>query len=90
MLAPEAQMRSPATRQSDRANSQSNKQREGIKLPVVLQALRDEIRTLDRYMRNGWITQIEANARLAEWQISYPPGMYHFDELAMLRARGVI
>jgi hypothetical protein len=85
---PNPEKRGPATRQSDRAKSQPQKRAEGIKLPVLLQALRDEIRTLDRYLRKGLITQIEIDARLADWQISYPPGMYRIDELALLRASG--
>jgi hypothetical protein len=55
----------------------------GIKLPPAIQALRDEIRALDRYMREGRLTQSDADARLDEWQIAPAPGMYRFDRLAL-------
>jgi hypothetical protein len=57
--------------------------REGLNLPPVLQALRDEIRTLDRYVRQGLLSQDEAQCRLSEWDIRYVPGMYRYDRLAI-------
>jgi hypothetical protein len=56
----------------------------GIKLPPAIQALRDEIRALDRYKRKGQLNQLECDARLDEWGISYPPGMDRYDRLALL------
>jgi hypothetical protein len=56
----------------------------GIKLPPALQALRGEIRVLDRYMRGGRLSQLECDARLDEWRIKYPPGMDRYDKLAIL------
>jgi hypothetical protein len=58
--------------------------REGIKLPPALQALRDEIKTLDRYVRQGLLSQDEAECRLSEWDIRMVPGMYRYDRLATL------
>jgi hypothetical protein len=55
----------------------------GIKLPPALQALRDEIRVLDRYKRKGQLNQLECDARLDEWRIKFPPGMYRYDRLAL-------
>jgi hypothetical protein len=55
-----------------------------IILPAAHQALRDEIRTLDRYVRQGRLTQTEAGARLDEWRITYPPGMHRYDKLALM------
>jgi hypothetical protein len=83
-----SEMRRAALPGSPEVAKFSHVDRNRINLPVVLQALRDEIRTLDRYLRKGLITQIEIDARLADWQISYPPGMYRIDELALLRASG--
>jgi hypothetical protein len=57
---------------------------EGIKLPPALQALRDEIRTLDRYVRQGLLSQHEAECRLSEWDIQMVPGMYRYDRLVTL------
>jgi hypothetical protein len=56
----------------------------GIKLPPAVQALRDEIRILDRYVRQGDLTQDEAAARLDEWDIRPAPGMYRYKRLALL------
>ena len=56
----------------------------GIELPVVFQALRDEIRTLDRYIRKGGLTQLEAEARLDAWDLKYPPGWHRFEKFAVL------
>jgi hypothetical protein len=56
----------------------------GIKLPPALQALRDEIRVLDRYMRGGRLNQLDCDGRLDEWRIKYPPGMDRYDKLALL------
>ena len=58
--------------------------REGRKLPPVLEALRDEIRTLDRYVRQGLLSQDEAECRLSEWDIRMVPGMYRHRRLATL------
>jgi hypothetical protein len=55
----------------------------GIKLPIALRALRDEIRTLDRYIRQGRLSQDEAAARLDEWGIIYVPRMHRFDRPAL-------
>ena len=55
----------------------------GIKLPPAIQALRDEIRALDRYKRSGGLNQLECDARLDEWRIKFPPGMYRYDRLAL-------
>jgi len=55
----------------------------GIKLPPAIQALRDEIRALDRYMRGGRLNQLDCDARLDEWRIKFPPGMYRYDRLAL-------
>jgi hypothetical protein len=64
----------------------SNQQHQGIKLPPILQALREEIRVLDRYVRDGRLTTGEAAQRLDEWGITYyPPGMHYYDELALSR-----
>jgi hypothetical protein len=63
-------------------------QHQGIKLPPILQALREEIRTLDRYLRCGWITPEEAAERLNDWGIAYPPGMVDIEELADRRRWG--
>jgi hypothetical protein len=56
----------------------------GIKLPPAIQALRDEIRALDRYKRGGRLNQLDCDARLDEWHITYPPGMERYDKLALL------
>jgi hypothetical protein len=56
----------------------------GIKLPIALQVLRDEIQTLDRYIRQGRLSQDEAAARLEEWDVAIVPGFYRFDRLALL------
>ena len=56
----------------------------GIKLPPAIQALRDEICALDRYMRGGRLGQLDCDARLDEWRIKYPPGMDRYDRLALL------
>jgi hypothetical protein len=59
-------------------------QQQSIKLPLAIQALRDEIRALDRYLRKGQLSQLECEARLVEWRIEYPPGMDRYDRLALL------
>ena len=56
----------------------------GIELPVVFQALRDEIRALDGRMREGRLTQLEAEARLDAWDLKYPPGWHRFEKFAVL------
>jgi hypothetical protein len=56
---------------------------DGIKLPPAIQALRDEIRALDRYKRSGGLNQLECDSRLDEWRIKFPPGMYRYDRLAL-------
>jgi hypothetical protein len=56
----------------------------GIKLPPAILALRDEIRTLDKYIRQGRLTQDEADARLDEWAIAFAPGMHRYDRLALM------
>jgi hypothetical protein len=67
-----------------------NHQLKGIELSPVLQALREEIRTLDRYLRHGWISPEEAAERLDDWGIVYPPGMVDIDELADRRRWGAL
>jgi hypothetical protein len=57
---------------------------DGIKLPPAIQALRDEIRALDRYLRGGRLNQPECEARLDEWGVTYPPGMSRYHKLALL------
>jgi hypothetical protein len=54
-----------------------------IKLPPAIQVLRDEIRTLGRYLGEGLLDQSEADARLDEWGIVPAPGFYRFDRLAL-------
>jgi hypothetical protein len=51
-----------------------NQQHQGIKLPPILQALREEIRVLDRYVRDGRLTGGEAAERLDEWGIQLSEG----------------
>ena len=65
---------------------QIHQQPQGVKLPPILQALREEIRVLDRYVRPGRLTESEASQRLDEWCIVYyPPGMHYYDQLALSR-----
>ena len=52
-----------------------------LQVPVYVRALGDEMRALDRYVGLGLITQEEAQERLAEWEIFYPPGFHRIDEL---------
>ena len=47
-----------------------------LSLPVPLRALGDEVRALKDYCARGLITQEEADERLADWQLFYPPGWY--------------
>jgi hypothetical protein len=84
---PNPEMRSPATRQSDRANSQTIKSTaKNIKIPPALQALGDEIRALKNYCARGLLTPEEAQQRIDDWQISYPPGWS--DIAALVDSRG--
>ena len=76
--------RRAALEEGDPVTKTSVEQQRGITLPAALQALGDEIRILDRYVRQGRLTQAEAGARLDEWRITYPPGMHRFDQLAHL------
>jgi hypothetical protein len=59
-----------------------------LKLPVQLRALGNEVRRLQDYFARGLITQKEANERLADWGLSYPPGWYDIEILADLRRWG--
>ena len=52
--------------QGDPVTKTSVEQKRGILLSAALQALRDEIQILDRYLRRGLVTQTEAGARLAD------------------------
>jgi hypothetical protein len=59
-----------------------------LKLPVQLQALGNEVRRLQDYFARGLITQGEANERLADWDLMYPPGWVDIEILADLRRLG--
>jgi hypothetical protein len=59
-----------------------------LKLPVQLRALGNEVRRLQDYFARGLITQEEANERLADWGLNYPPGWYDIEILADLRRWG--
>jgi hypothetical protein len=59
-----------------------------LKLPVQLQALGNEVRRLQDYFARGLITQEEANERLADWDLMYPPGWVDIEILADLRRWG--
>jgi hypothetical protein len=54
-------------------------------LPVPLRALGDEVRTLQKYFDLGLITQEEADERLADWELFYPPGFWDIETLADAR-----
>ena len=56
-----------------------------LQMPVYVRALGDEVRALDRYLGLGLITQEEAQERLAEWQLFYPPGFHRIDALVDAR-----
>jgi hypothetical protein len=84
MLAPPETRRGGPPQATPEIAKSSVQQKQGIKLPVALQALRDEIRILDRYKRDGLLNQLDCDARLDEWRISYPPGMDRYDKLALL------
>jgi hypothetical protein len=56
-----------------------------IKLPAPLQALGDEIRALKDYLARGLVTPEEAQERIDDWQIFYPPGWSDIAELVDLR-----
>ena len=83
MLAPADPKTRRAAPAGDPVATSNQQQQQGIKLPTALQALRDEIRILDRYVRNGQLNQLDCDARLDEWRIEYPPGMYRYHRLAV-------
>jgi hypothetical protein len=56
-----------------------------LKLPIVLRALGDEVRALQDYFDRGLITQEEADERLADWDLFYPPGFWDIEVLASVR-----
>jgi hypothetical protein len=56
-----------------------------LQMPVYVRALGDEVRALDRYIGLGLITQEEAQERLGEWQLFYPPGFHRIDALVDAR-----
>ena len=56
-----------------------------LQLPVPLRALSDEIRALKDYVSRGLITTDEAQERIVDWQITYPPGWH--DIAALVDAR---
>jgi hypothetical protein len=56
-----------------------------LKLPIVLRALGDEVRILQDYFARGLITQAEADQRLADWDLFYPPGFWNVELLADAR-----
>lgn len=56
-----------------------------LQLPVYIRALGDEVRVLDRYLGLGLLTQEEAQERLSEWQLFYPPGFHRVDALVGAR-----
>ena len=56
-----------------------------LSLPVPLRALGDEVRALQKYFARGWITQEEADERLANWGISYPSGFWDIEILVDAR-----
>jgi hypothetical protein len=58
--------RRAALEQGDPVTKTGVEQQRGILLSAAFQALRDEIRILDRYLRRGLVTQTEAGARLAD------------------------
>ena len=84
MLAPPETRRGGPPQATPEIAKSSVQQKQGIKLPVALQALRDEVRILDRYKRDGLLNQLDCDARLDEWHITYPPGMERYDKLALL------
>ena len=84
MLAPPETRRGGPPQATPEIAKSSVQQKQGIKLPVALQVLRDEIRILDRYKREGLLNQLDCDARLDEWHITYPPGMERYDKLALL------
>jgi hypothetical protein len=56
-----------------------------FRLPVELLALGDEIRALKDYCARGLLTPQEAQERIDDWQISYPPGWSDIAEIVHLR-----
>jgi hypothetical protein len=93
---PAQEMRSPAIGQGNRATPQKNVSAEKpnamsetaqrpLSLPVDLLALGDEIRALKDYCARGLLTPEEAQERIDDWQISYPPGWSDIAELVHLR-----
>jgi len=56
-----------------------------LKLPIVLRAFGDEARALQDYFDRGLITQEEADERLADWDLFYPPGFWDIEALASAR-----
>jgi hypothetical protein len=96
---PDAEMRSPAIGQDGRATPQTNvgtrtekskamaqTAQRSLRLPVDLLALGDEIRALKDYCARGLVTPEEAQERIDDWQISYPPGWSDIAELVHLRS----
>jgi hypothetical protein len=63
--------------------------KEKIKLPAALQALGDEIRALRDYLARGLLTAEEAQERIDDWQIFYPPGWSDIAALVDLRTDGI-
>jgi hypothetical protein len=59
-----------------------------LKLPVHLQALGNEVRRLQDLFARGLISQEEADERLADWELFYPPGWSDIEQLADLRRWG--
>ena len=59
-----------------------------LALPVPLRALGNEVRRLQDYYARGLITQEEADERLADWDLMYPPGWANIEVLADLRRWG--
>jgi hypothetical protein len=45
-----------------------------LNLPVPLRALGDEVRALKDYCACGLLTPEEAQERIDDWGLSYPPG----------------
>jgi hypothetical protein len=56
-----------------------------LNLPVPLRALGDEVRALQKYFDRGLITQEEADERLADWELFYPPGFWDIEMLVDAR-----
>ena len=54
-------------------------------LPVPVRALGVEVRALKDYVAQGLLTEDEAQERLADWEIFYPPGWHRVELLADAR-----